>query len=52
MSKLSTIKELCQFMWLRKKWWLFPVVVLLILLMALIILSQSSSLAPFIYPLF
>lgn len=52
MPKVSTFKELWDFLRVRKKWWLAPLLVLLLLLGALIILAESSALAPFIYTLF
>ena len=52
MSKLSIIRELWDFLKVRKKWWLMPIIVFLILLGALIVLSEGSALAPFIYALF
>jgi len=52
MSKLSIIKELWQFLKVRKKWWLAPILIMLVLLGGLIILTQGSALAPFIYALF
>jgi hypothetical protein len=52
MSKLSIIKELWQFLRVRKKWWLAPILIMLILLGGLIILTQGSALAPFIYAIF
>lgn len=52
MSKLLTIKELWQFLKVRKKWWLAPIIIFMMLLGALIIFTESSALAPFIYALF
>lgn len=52
MSKLSIIKELWEFLKVRKKWWLMPIVIFLVLLGGLIILTQGSAIAPFIYALF
>lgn len=52
MSKLSIIKELWQFLRVRKKWWLAPILIMLALLGGLIILTQGSALAPFIYAIF
>jgi hypothetical protein len=52
MSKLSIIKELWQFLRVRKKWWLAPILIMLLLLGGLIILTQGSALAPFIYAIF
>jgi len=51
-SKLSIIRELFDFMKVRKKWWLGPIFTTLILLGLLIIMTQGSAVAPFIYALF
>lgn len=52
MSKASIIKELWDFLKIRKKWWLMPIIIFLVLLGGLIILTQGSALAPFIYAIF
>ncbi len=52
MSRASTLKEIWNFLRVRKKWWLLPVVVLLGLIGALLVLTEGSALAPFIYALF
>ncbi len=52
MSKVSVLKELWDFLKVRKKWWLLPIIVFLVLLGGLIILTQGSAIAPFIYALF
>jgi len=52
MSKISIMKELLEFLKVRKKWWLAPIIIFLLLLGALIIFTQGSALAPFIYALF
>ena len=52
MGKLSILKELWDFLRVRKKWWLAPIIIMLLLLGLLIILTQSSAVAPFIYTLF
>ncbi len=52
MGKGSTLKEIWNFLRVRKKWWLVPVVVLLGLIGALLVLTEGSALAPFIYALF
>ncbi len=52
MSKLYIIRELWDFLRVRKKWWLAPIIVFLILLGAIIVLAEGSALAPFIYTLF
>ena len=52
MSKISIIKELWDFLKVRKRYWLAPIIVILILLSVMLIFAQSSSIAPFIYTLF
>jgi len=49
---MSLVKELWQFLRIRKKLWLMPIIVLMLLLGVLIVLSQGSVVAPFIYTLF
>jgi len=51
-SKFLILKELWDFMKVRKKWWLLPVVIMLVLLGLLIVFTEGSALAPFIYTLF
>ena len=51
-GKLSILKELWDFMKVRKKWWLGPIVLMLLLLGLLVVFTQGSALAPFIYTLF
>ncbi len=49
----SMVRELWDFMRVRKKWWLGPIVVTMLLLSALIVLSEGYAVAtPFIYALF
>lgn len=52
MGKLEILKELWEFLRVRKKWWLAPILIMLILLGVLIFFTQSSAVAPFIYTLF
>jgi len=49
---MSFIKELWNFMRVRKKFWLLPILLVMALFGALIVLSQGSAVAPFIYTLF
>jgi hypothetical protein len=51
-GKLGIVRELWDFMKVRKKWWLGPIVFMLLLLGLLIVFTQGSALAPFIYTLF
>jgi len=52
MGKLGILRELWEFLRVRKKWWLAPILIMLILLGLLIFFTQSSAVAPFIYTLF
>ena len=49
---MSFIKELWNFIRVRKKFWLLPIFLMMALFGALIVLSQGSAVAPFIYTLF
>lgn len=49
---LELLKDLWDFMRVRKKVWLFPVIVVLALFGALIVFVHGSAIAPFIYTLF
>jgi hypothetical protein len=52
MSKVSILKELWDFLKVRKRFWLAPIIIILVLLSILIIFAQSSAVAPFVYTLF
>jgi len=45
-------KELGQFIWENKKWWMIPPIVILILFGVLIYVSTASPVSSFIYVLF
>jgi hypothetical protein len=49
---LELVKDLWDYMRVRKKFWLAPVLFLLVALGALLVLAQTSAIAPFIYTLF
>lgn len=49
---MSFVKELFEFLLVRKKFWLMPVVLLMALFGGLIVLTKGSAVAPFIYTLF
>jgi hypothetical protein len=52
MGKLAILKDLWEFLKVRKKWWLAPIIIFLLLLGALLFLTSGSTIAPFIYTLF
>ncbi len=49
---MSTLKEVWQFLKIRKKWWLAPSLIILLVLGFLFVASSGSAVAPFIYTLF
>ena len=49
---MSFLRELWQFMRVRKKYWLIPALVTMLLLGGLVVLSQTSAVAPMIYTIF
>lgn len=49
---MSFLKELWQFLKVRKKFWLAPIILIMLLLGVLIIFAHGSAVAPFIYTLF
>ena len=46
------LKDLWQFLRMRKKLWLLPIILVMLILGGLLIVAQGSALAPFIYTLF
>jgi hypothetical protein len=46
------LKDLWDFMRVRKKFWLAPIIIVLVLLGMLIVFAQGSAVAPFIYTIF
>ncbi len=49
---MGRLREIVDFLKVRKKWWLTPIIVVLILLSLVLALTQGSVLAPFIYAIF
>ena len=49
---MNFIKEFCEFLKVRKKYWLIPTIIFLVLFGGLIVLTQGSAVAPFIYTIF
>ncbi len=49
---MSTLKEIWEFLKVRKKWWLAPILIVLLFLGSAIVMSSGSAMAPFIYTLF
>ena len=49
---LDLIKDIWDFLRIRKKYWLAPLIITVVLMGCLIIFTQGSVVAPFIYTLF
>jgi hypothetical protein len=49
---MDFIKELWQFLKLRKKFWLLPLILILLLFAVIIVFTAGSAIAPFIYTIF
>ncbi len=49
---MEFLKELWQFLKVRKKFWLLPLIVILLVFAVLIVLTAGTAIAPFIYTLF
>jgi hypothetical protein len=49
---IEFLKNFCDFLKVRKKYWLLPILIVLFLFGLLIVLSQGTAVAPFIYTLF
>jgi len=48
----SLVREIWDFLKIRKAWWLAPIIIMLILVGILVIFGQSSAVSPFVYALF
>ncbi len=46
------VKDIWDFLRVRKKYWLAPLIITIILMGSLIIFTQGSVIAPFIYSIF
>lgn len=52
-SRLKIVKELFNFLWENKIWWMSPIIIVLLLVGILIIFTVNNPAAvPFIYTLF
>lgn len=51
-SGSGTVRELVQFLWQQKLWWLIPFVLTLLIVGMLVLVAQVSGISPFIYTLF
>ena len=49
---LNLVKDIWDFLKVRKKYWLAPLTITIVLMSALIVFTQGSLVAPFIYSIF
>ncbi len=49
---MELLKDLWEYLKVRKKFWLLPSIIVLLLIGLLVVLSSSSAIAPFIYTIF
>lgn len=49
---MDVLKDLWDFLRIRKKFWLLPIIIVMVLLGTLLIFAQGSVVAPFIYTIF
>ncbi len=49
---IELIRDIWDFMKVRKKYWLAPLIITIVLMGALIVTTQGSVIAPFIYSIF
>ena len=49
---LDLLKDVWDFLKVRKKYWLAPLILTIVLMGALIVFTQGSVVAPFIYSIF
>jgi len=49
---LDLLKDIWDFLRVRKKFWLAPLILTIVLMSALLVFTQGSVVAPFIYSIF
>ncbi len=49
---IELIKDVWDFLKIRKKYWLAPLIITLILIGAIVVFTQGTVVAPFIYSIF
>ena len=51
-SYLDLLKDIWDYLKVRKKYWLAPLIITVVVMGALIVFTQGSVVAPFIYSIF
>ena len=49
---IELVKDIWEFLKVRKKYWLAPLIITIVIMGALIVFTQGSVVAPFIYSIF
>jgi competence protein ComGC len=49
---MEFLKELWQFLKVRKKFWLLPLIIILLIFAVIIVMTAGTAIAPIIYTLF
>ena len=49
---IDLVKDIWDFLKVRKKFWLAPLIITIVLMGALLVFTQGSIVAPFIYSIF
>jgi len=49
---MDFLKDLWEFLKVRKKFWLLPIIIILLFFGIIIVFTSGSALAPFIYTIF
>lgn len=49
---MTTVRELLDFFWKNRLWWMLPFVITLVVVAVLLVLAQSSPVVPFLYTAF
>jgi len=49
---LSFLSEFWEFLYERKKFWLWPIIIVLLIIGGMIVVTQGQAVAPFIYAIF
>jgi len=49
---MSFLKELLEFIKVRKKYWLLPLLLALLLISVFVVITEGTALSPFIYAIF
>jgi hypothetical protein len=52
LNRMSLLRELWEFLRVRKKFWLLPIIIIMLMFGVLLLVAESSAVAPFIYTLF